>query len=184
MRAHMVLNYRSILQVLGEAACPFCRLANFQTALLQEPEKEVYHHCNLRILRLAATQQAASAAERFMSLLQEDLRGFQVLLVPSAPCCKRKKIFESASLSATPGTSSSHNGYNLRRLSAWFTERSSNPARPRALSPESRPFMEKCRRQLVEDFARLHNEYLPNAERWAGMGRAAGFMVSQRGLHA
>jgi hypothetical protein len=43
--------------------------------------------------------------------------------------------------------------------------------------------MERCRRQLVEDLARLHSEYLSDAEKW-GMGRAAEFMVSQRGLHA
>ncbi len=42
MRAHKVLNYESILQVLGEGGCPFCRfMKNFQTALLQEPKGEV-----------------------------------------------------------------------------------------------------------------------------------------------
>jgi hypothetical protein len=71
------LNYQSILQVLGEAGCPFCRfMKNFQSALLQEPEREVHHHlCNFHTGGLAATQQATSAAEHFMSLLREPSGG-------------------------------------------------------------------------------------------------------------
>ena len=76
MRAHKVLNYESILQVLGEAGCPFCRfMKNFQSALLQEPEIEVHHLCNFHTWGLAATQQATSAAEHFMSLLREPSGG-------------------------------------------------------------------------------------------------------------
>jgi len=76
MRAHKVLNYESILQVLGEAGCLFCRfMKNFQTALLQEPEKEVHHLCNFHTWGLAATQQAVSAAEDFIALLAEQAGG-------------------------------------------------------------------------------------------------------------
>jgi hypothetical protein len=33
MRAHKLVNYKSILQALGEAGCPICRfMKNFQTA--------------------------------------------------------------------------------------------------------------------------------------------------------
>jgi hypothetical protein len=57
MRTNKVLNYESILQVLGEAGCPFCRfMKNFQSALLQDPrEKDIRHLCNFHTWGLAAT---------------------------------------------------------------------------------------------------------------------------------
>jgi len=56
MRAHKV-SYESILPVLGEAGCPFCRLVkNFQTALLQEPEREIHHLCNFHTWGFGETQ--------------------------------------------------------------------------------------------------------------------------------
>lgn len=50
MRANKIVNYESILQVLGEAGCPFCRfMKNFQAALLQDPtEKDIEELIRLR----------------------------------------------------------------------------------------------------------------------------------------
>jgi hypothetical protein len=82
MRAHKVLNYELILQVLGKTGCPFCRfMKNFQTALLQDPKGGVHHLCNLHTWGLAATQQEVSAAEHFMTLLWD-----QSGSVPGSSC--------------------------------------------------------------------------------------------------
>jgi len=43
--------------------------------------------------------------------------------------------------------------------------------------------MERCRRRLAEDLTRQRSEYLPDTERWGVLGRAAEFLVAQRGLH-
>jgi hypothetical protein len=43
---------------------------------------------------------------------------------------------------------------------------------------------ERGRPQHVEDLTHLYSEYIPDMERWRVLGRAAEFMVSQRGLPA
>jgi hypothetical protein len=184
MRAQKVLNYQSILQVLGEAGCPFCRfMKNFQTALLQEPEREVHHLCNFHTWGLAATQQAVSAAEHFMSLLQEESGGF-----PSSSCTICTLLQEEEDLRIREFIS--YTGHKL--VAQWLRSQAvlcmvhgaklKHGAPPVVVSAIN-AIMERCRRQLVEDLARLQSEYLPDADRWGVLGRAAEFMVSQRGLH-
>ncbi len=184
MRVHKVLNYESILQVLGEAGCPFCRfMKNFQTDLLQEPEREVHHLCNFHTWGLAATQQAVSAAEHFMSLLREQSGG-----VPGSSCTICTLLQEEEDLRIREFIS-----YSEHKLVAqWLGSQAvlcmvhgaklKHGSLPIVVSAIN-AIMERCRRQLVEDLARLHSEYLPGAERWGVLGRAAEFMVSQRGLH-
>lgn len=184
MRAHKVLNYESILQVLGEAGCPFCRfMKNFQTSLLQEPGKEIHHLCNFHTWGLAATQQAVSAAEHFIVLLQEEPGG-----APGSSCTICTLLQEEEDFRIREFIS-----YTEHKLVAqWLRSQSvlctvhgaklKHGAPPVVVSTVS-AIMERCRRQLVEDLARLHGEYLPDAERWGVLGRAAEFMVSQRGLH-
>jgi hypothetical protein len=184
MRAHKVLNYESILQVLGEAGCPFCRfMKNFQSALLQEPEIEVHHLCNFHTWGLAATQQATSAAEHFMSLLRETSGG-----VPGSSCTICTLLREEEDLRIREFI-----GYCDHKLvSLWLRSQAvlcmvhgaklKNGAPPIVASAIN-AIMERCRWQLVEDLARLHSEYVPDADKWGVLGRAAEFMVSQRGLH-
>ncbi len=78
MRANKVMNYTSILQVLGEPGCPFCRfMKDVQAAVLQTPGRTVIHHlCNFHTWGLAAMQRAPFAAELFLTLLEEQLPGF------------------------------------------------------------------------------------------------------------
>ena len=139
MRAHKVLNYESILQVLGEGGCPFCRfMKNFQTALLQEPKGEVHHLCNFHTWGLAATQQAVSAAEHFMSLLRE-----QSGVVPGFSCTICTLLQEEEDLRIREFISYSEHKLVAQWLrsqaSAWATERSSNTVRHRSFSPRSTP---------------------------------------------
>lgn len=185
MRAHKVLNYESILQVLGEAGCPFCRfMKNFEMALLREPEREIRHLCNFHIWGLAATQQAVSAAEHFVALLQEQSGG-----VPSSSCTSCKLLQEEEYLRIREFIS-----YTEHKLVAqWQRSQAAlcmvhgaklKHGAPPVIVSRINAIMERCRRQLVEDLNRLHGEYLPDAERWGVLGRAAEFIVSQRGLHA
>jgi hypothetical protein len=184
MRAHKVLNYESIPQVLGETGCPFCRfMKNFQTGLLQEPGREIHHLCNFHTWGLAATQQAVSAAEHFMALLREQSGG-----VPSS-CTICTLLEEEENLRIREFVS-----YTEHKLVAqWLRSQAVlcmvhgaklKHGAPPVVGSAINAIMERCRRQLVEDLARLHNEYLPDAERWGVLGRAAEFMVSQRGLNA
>jgi hypothetical protein len=184
MRAHKVLNYESILQVLGEAGCPFCRfMKNFQSALLQEPEGEVHHLCNFHTWGLAATQQAASAAEHFITLLAEQSGDDS-----SSSCTICSLLREEEDLRIREFI-----GYADHKLVAqWLRSQAvlcmvhgaklKHGASPIVASAIN-AIMERCRQQLVEDLARLHSECFPDAERWGVLGRAAEFMVSQRGLH-
>jgi hypothetical protein len=184
MRAHKVLNYESILQVLGEGGCPFCRfMKNFQTGLLQEPKGEVHHLCNFHTWGLAATQQAVSAAEHFMSLLRE-----QAGLVPGSSCTICALLQEEEDLRIREFIS-----YSEHKLVAqWLRSQAVlcmvhgtklKHGAPPIIVSAINSIMERCRRQLVEDLARLHSDYLPDAEKCGVLGRAAEFMVSQRGLH-
>ncbi len=56
MRANKIISYHSILQVLPESGCPFCRfMNNSQAALLQDPvTRRVKHLCNFHAWGLAA----------------------------------------------------------------------------------------------------------------------------------
>jgi hypothetical protein len=184
MRAHKVVNYESILQVLGEAGCPFCRfMRNFQTGLLQEAGREIHHLCNFHTWGLAATQQAISAAEHFVSLLQEQSGGD-----PSSCCTICTLLQEEEDIRIREFI-----GYAEHKLVAqWLRSQAVlcmvhgtklKHGAPPVVVSSINAITERCRRQLVEDLTRLRREYLPDAERWGVLGRAAEFMVSQRGLH-
>ena len=57
--------YQSILEVLQEPGCPFCRfLKEYQAARLQHhSEQDIHHLCNFHTWGLAAVQNALTAAE-------------------------------------------------------------------------------------------------------------------------
>ena len=66
MRANKVINYTSILQVLGEPGCPFCRfMKDVQAAVLQTPGRTVVHHlCNFHTWGLAANTRSVLPLRR------------------------------------------------------------------------------------------------------------------------
>src|ERR1700691_4724502 len=63
--------YESILDVLREPGCPFCRfLKEYQAARLQNrPEKDTHRLCNFHTWGLAAVQNALTAAQVFIKLV-------------------------------------------------------------------------------------------------------------------
>jgi hypothetical protein len=183
MRSHKVLNYESILQVLGETGCPFCRfMKNFQMVLLQDAKGEVHHLCNFHTWGLAATQQAVSAAEHFTTLLRE-----QSGVVPGSFCTictllqeEDLRIREFIGYSEHKLVAQSLRSHAVLCMVHWAKLKHGAPP---ILVSAINSIMERCRRQFAEDVTRLHSEYLPDAERWGVLGRVAEFMVSQRGLH-
>ena len=44
--------------------------------------------------------------------------------------------------------------------------------------------LERYRKQLAEDLAKLRDEYRSDTANWGLLGHVAEFLVSQRGLHA
>ncbi len=65
--------YQSILDVLHEPGCPFCRfLKEYQAARLQNhSDQEIHHLCNFHTWGLAAVQNALTAAQVFIKLVDE-----------------------------------------------------------------------------------------------------------------
>src|SRR5450756_724459 len=76
MRTHkQIVVYESILQVLQDSGCPFCRLLKeYQAARLQNHWKENTHRlCNFHLWGMAAVQNAPIATKVFIKLVDESL---------------------------------------------------------------------------------------------------------------
>ena len=74
MRTHrQLVVYQSILQVLHEPGCPFCKfLKEYQAGRLQKrSESETHRLCNFHAWGLAAVQDAPAAAQAFIGMLSE-----------------------------------------------------------------------------------------------------------------
>ena len=64
--------YQSILDVLDEPGCPFCRfLKEYQAARLQNHQESIRRLCNFHAWGLAAVQNAPAAAQVFIKLVDE-----------------------------------------------------------------------------------------------------------------
>ncbi len=184
-KQHVV--YQSILPVLHESGCPFCRfLKEFQAERLQKhTEGQLHHLCNFHVWGLAAVQEAPDAARIFLKLVdeaaplsngtsacdicnevlkEEDLRIREFL-----SCLHRAEVTEWL---RTSGNLCIPHGLKLR------------PGLPPAFIPRIDSMMEACRKQLSADLAQLRDEWLPESNRigWGAVGRAAEFLASQRGL--
>jgi hypothetical protein len=72
MRSHEIKEYTSVLQVLTEPGCPICTfLKNVQTKLVQEGGlSEFVQLCNAHTWAVAAVRQSETAAQIFLSLLK------------------------------------------------------------------------------------------------------------------
>lgn len=73
MRTHEIKAYDSVLEALSEPGCPICAfLKNVQTKLLQEASVgEFLQLCNVHAWAIAAVRETNSAAEIFLSLLED-----------------------------------------------------------------------------------------------------------------
>lgn len=186
MRTHrQLVVYQSILQVLHEPGCPFCRvLKEFQASRLQKrSEAETHRLCNFHAWGLAAVQDAPAAAETFIGILngpdsiangthecdvcnevrtEEDLRIREL-----ATCLHRSDV---ADWLRTEATLCIPHATKLRRQV------------PPALASRVDAIVQSCRRQLKEELDQLRKEPGLDRSGWGALGRAAEFLVSQRGL--
>lgn len=186
MRANKVVNYTSILQVLGETGCPFCRfMKDVQAAALQNPGgSRIDYLCNFHTWGLAAMQRAPLAADLFLRLLEKEPHAS-----PGLPCdicvllwkeedlrirefisCLSQKIVANW-LHSQPILCSIH-GTKLKE------------GAPPVLTSTIQAIMERYREQLMEGLEKLRDDYRSETANWGLLGHAAEFLASQRGLHA
>ena len=185
MRTNKILNYESVLQVLGEGGCPFCRfMKNYQSALMQDPkEKEIHHLCNFHTWGLAATQSAATAAQLFLNLMAK--QGVDSA-ASSCDICVLLEIEEERRIREFISC------LNHKLVAQWLRSQAVlclihgtklKQGAPLVMASAIGTIMERYRSRLVEDLARLRDEYQPDSSQWGLLGHVAEFLVSQRGLH-
>lgn len=186
MRANKVLNYTSILQVLGETGCPFCRfMKDFQAAALQKPDSaKIDHLCNFHTWGLAAMQRAPLAADLFLRLLEKETCDS-----PDIPCAICVRIWEEEELRIREFTSC----LDRKLVAGWLrsepilcsihAEKLKKGAPP-VLASTIQSIMERYREQLIDGLEKLRNEHQSETANWGLLGHAAEFLASQRGLHA
>ena len=186
MRTHrQLVVYQSILQVLHEPGCPFCKfLKEYQTGRLQNrSELETRSLCNFHAWGLAAVQDAPAAARAFIGILDEpvsntngahecdvcmEVRAEEDLRIREwATCLHRPDV---ADWLRTEATLCIPHATKLRHQL------------PPVLASRLDAMVRGYRQQLKEELDQLRNE--PGLDRigWGALGRAAEFLVSQRGL--
>ncbi len=188
MRTHkQLVVHQSILQVLQEPGCPFCRfLKEFQTARLQNhPKENILRLCNFHAWGLAAVQDALAAAQVFIKLVDEPAKASisesgcdicgevlaeeELRLREFASCLGRNDVSqwlrESAALCIP-------HGLKLRRQV------------PPVFAARIDTIIENYRQQLAQELKHLSAEPESDRAGWGALGRAAEFLVSQRGLHS
>ena len=185
MRTNRILHYESILQMLGETGCPFCRfMKNFQSALLQDPgEKDILHLCNFHAWGLAATQWAATAAQLFLNLVARQTDDSS----PSrCDICVLLEIEEDRRAGEFIGY------LNNKLVAQWLRSQAVlclihgtklKQGAPPVSASVIGGVMERYRSRLIEDLSRLRDDYQPDSAQWGLLGHVAEFLASQRGLH-
>lgn len=185
MRTNKILNYESILQVLDDPGCPFCRfMKNFQASVLQDTtEKNIHHLCNFHTWGLAATQQAASAADVFLHLLERQAD-------PSSPSscdvCILLQLEEALRIREFLAC------LQHKLVAQWLKSHAAfctihgtklKQGTDTVLASTITSIMERYRLSLVEELTRMRKEHQPSGAKWGVLGNVAEFLVSQRGLH-
>jgi len=188
MRTHrQLVLYQSILQVLQESGCPFCRfLKEYQTARLQNHPKESIHRlCNFHAWGLAAVQNAPAAAQIFIKLVDEPAEDsnadFRCDVCRVVLAEEELRLREFVSCLAQNDVSQWLRGSAALCIPHGLKLRRQVPP---VLAARIDAIIENYRRQLAQELQHLRDE--PEQERagWGALGRAAEFLVSQRGLHS
>jgi len=188
MRTHrQLVVYQSILQVLNEPGCPFCKfLKEFQAGRLQNrSETETHCLCSFHAWGLAAVQDAQAAANAFIGILnksESNANGSQ-----ECDVCKEVKaeedlrIRELATCLHRPEIADW-----LRTCAVLCIPHAAKLRRevPPVLASRIDTIVQNCRRQLKQELDQLRNEPGIDRSGWGALGRTAEFLVSQRGLRA
>lgn len=184
MRPHRIINYTSILQVLGQKGCPFCVfLRNYQAALMQEPaQKDVLCLCNFHTWGLAATQNPMTAAQLFVTLLAHSCDGANA---SSCDICTLVRLEEDRRIREFISC------LDQRHVLAWLrtqgilclshgckVKTGSSPATAALIDT----VIHRHRDDLIRELGQLLEQYDPNPVNWGTLGRVAEYLASQRGL--
>jgi hypothetical protein len=179
--------YQSILEVLQESGCPFCRfLKEYQAARLQHHlEQNIHHLSNFHTWGLAAVQNALTAAQVFINLVDEPAP----ISNENAACdiCREVSAEEDRRIREFVACIHRTDVSDWLRTSAVFCIphgiKLRCPVQP-VVAARIDAIIENCRRQLTDELQSLRDK--PEADRpgWGSLGRAAEFLVSQRGLHS
>jgi hypothetical protein len=188
MRTHkQFVLYQSILQVLQEPGCPFCRfLKEYQTARLQNHSTEDIHSlCNFHAWGLAAVQNAPAAAQVFIKLVDELLS----LSKAEFECDVCREVLAEENLrvrefvSCITRTDVSHWLRGSAVLCIPHGAKLRRQVQP-VVAARIDAIIENCRQQLAQELQHLRDEPEQDRTGWGAIGRAAEFLVSQRGLHS
>jgi hypothetical protein len=190
MRRHrQLVLYQSILQVLHETGCPFCRLLKeFQADRLQKhAEGELHHLCNFHAWGLAAVQDAPVAARIFLRLVDEAAPLSNG--VAACDVCDEVVAEEDLRIREFGSCLSRSDVSHWLRTDATLCIPHAMKLRrkiPLSIAPRIDALIVDYRKHLAEDLQQLRDEHEPEPDRtgWGAVGRAAEFLVSQRGLRA
>jgi hypothetical protein len=179
--------YESILDALQEPGCPFCRfLKEYQAARLQNrPEKDTHRLCNFHTWGLAVVQNALTAAQVFIKLVDEPVPVSTEVTV--CDICNEITAEEDRRIREFVSCIHRTDVSGWLRSNAMFCIPHGIKLR-RQLQPmvaaRFDAIIENCRQQLIQELQSLRDK--PETERpgWGSLGRAAEFLVSQRGLHS
>lgn len=186
MRTHkQLVTHQSILQVLPEHGCPFCRfLKEFQAAHLQDRrDKEIRHLCNFHTWGLAAVQDAPDAARVFLNLLEEpaplsngnpgcdicrEIIAEEDLRIREFVRCLARE--EVSHWLRTKAVLCLPHGIKLRRQVSGV------------LISRIDAIIGNYRQKLAQELLQLSKEPEIDRTGWGSLGRTAEFLVAQRGL--
>ena len=188
MRTHrQLVAYESVLQALHEPGCPFCRLLKeFQTAQLQNhPTDNIHRLCNFHAWGLAAVQNAPAAAQVFIKLVDEPLS----LSTQDSGCdvCREVLAEEDLRLREFVSCISRPDVSHWLRGPAVLCIPHGTKLRLQVqpvVAARIDAIIENYRQQLAQELQHLRDEPEPDRAGWGAIGRAAEFLVSQRGLHS
>jgi hypothetical protein len=187
MRTHkQLITYQSILQVLPQPGCPFCRfLKEYQTARLQNhPKDDIHRLCNFHAWGMAAVQDVPNAAQVFIRLVDEPLTPPN----EETACDICKEVLAEEELRICEFV----RYLGRTDVSRWLQENGvlciPHGARLRRQVPLKRvgqidAIVEHYRRHLADELQQLRDEPEQDRSGWGVLGHAAEFLVSQRGLH-
>lgn len=187
MRTHKQLAfYQSILDTLSEPGCPFCRfLKDYQAARLQHhSENRIRSLCNFHTWGLAAVQNALTAAQVFIDLVESASAKADGTV--ACDLCQEISAEEDRRIREFVGCVHRRSVVDWLRQDAVLCIPHGVKLRrqlPLVLSARVETILEKSRRQLVEELETLRNTPQSDRPGWGALGRAAEFLVAQRGLH-
>lgn len=188
MRTHRLLvPHHSIEDVLHEPGCPVCRfLKDFQAIHLQEDSaKDIQHLCNFHMWGLAAVQDAPMAAEVFIRLVNDTAPASNGR--PNCDVCHKVEAEEDLRIRELVTLLGKPQIVQWLRTEAVFCIPHATKLRQKVsliLAPRIDTIIANYREQLSDELLQLRDDPGPGRSGWGALGRAAEFLVAQRGLKA